>query len=204
MTILWWTKRQNLRRVVPLGTMDVEYTDTRIGILTNWTTIVPGPIPTTYQCPRASGHMAGHGLTRFQSESGECKGCSHEWKHVYGFLPKNQVGGGGGGRWVSEERFQRRWLGQCTVLFTTGTVCMLMRTLLRPIRLIMAWHRQTFISPWWHRNLFYRFRAFLINTSFYVWHVIHTWIEFGTKYFLKCWVWCGGARSLVPDMPVQI
>ena len=34
-TILWWTKRQNLRRAVPVGTMDVEYTDTRIGILTN-------------------------------------------------------------------------------------------------------------------------------------------------------------------------
>ena len=71
--------------------------------------------------------------------------------------------------------------------------------------LIMAWHRQTFISPWWHRNLFYRFRAFLINISFYVWHVIHTWIEFGTNDFLKIlglmwWSTKSGTRYACPNI----
>ena len=37
-TILWWTKREHLKGAVPVGTMDVEYTDTRIGVLTNCTT----------------------------------------------------------------------------------------------------------------------------------------------------------------------
>ena len=37
-TILWWTMKDILRNVVPVGSMDVEYTETRIGVLTNWTT----------------------------------------------------------------------------------------------------------------------------------------------------------------------
>ena len=37
--------------------------------------LVPGPIPTTHQCPGASSHMAWP--KSFQPESGECEGCSH-------------------------------------------------------------------------------------------------------------------------------
>ena len=54
----------------------------------------------------------------------------------------------------------------------------------------------------WH--VIHTWIEFLINISLYVWHVIHTWIEFDTKDILKCWVWRGWARSLVPNMPSQI
>ena len=52
--------------------------------------LVPGPIPTTHQCPGASSHMAWP--KSFQPESGECEGCSHVRQHVSGCLPEKSVG----------------------------------------------------------------------------------------------------------------
>ena len=49
--------------------------------------LVPGPIPASHQC---SGLMAWP--KSFQSESGECKGCSHVRQHVSGCLPEKSGG----------------------------------------------------------------------------------------------------------------
>ena len=54
--------------------------------------LIPGPIPTTHQCPGAgaSSHMAW--LKSFQPEIGECEGCSHVRQHVCGCLPEKSGG----------------------------------------------------------------------------------------------------------------
>ena len=87
----------NLRRGVPVGTIDVEYYRQQYSGLgcplagTNciWH-LVPGPVPTTHQCPGASSHMAWP--KSFQPESGECEGCSHVRQHVSGCLPEKSGG----------------------------------------------------------------------------------------------------------------
>ena len=61
--------------------------------------LVPGPIPTTHQCPGASSHMAWP--KSFQPESGECEGCSHVRQHVSGCLPEKS----GGHQIACNERF---------------------------------------------------------------------------------------------------
>ena len=66
--------------------------------------LVPGPIPTTHQCPGASSHMAWP--KSFQPESGECEGCSHVRQHVSGCLPEKS--GGGGHQIARNERFSHR------------------------------------------------------------------------------------------------
>ena len=52
--------------------------------------LVPGPVPTSHQCPGASSHMAWP--QSFQPESGECKCCSHVRQHVSGCLPEKSGG----------------------------------------------------------------------------------------------------------------
>ena len=52
--------------------------------------LVPGPIPTTHQCPGASSHMAWP--KSFQPKSGEWEGCSHVRQHVSGCLPEKSGG----------------------------------------------------------------------------------------------------------------
>ena len=64
--------------------------------------LVPGPIPTTHQCPGASSHMAWP--KSFQPESGECEGCSHVRQHVSGCLPEKS----GGHQIARNERFSHR------------------------------------------------------------------------------------------------
>ena len=61
--------------------------------------LVPGPIPTTHQCPGASSHMAWP--KSFQPEIGECEGCSHVRPHVSGCLPEKS----GGHQIARNERF---------------------------------------------------------------------------------------------------
>ena len=86
LAILWWTNRDNLRRGVPIGTIDVEYY----------------LYTTTHQCPGASSHMAWP--KSFQPESGECEGCSHVRQHVSGCLPEKS----GGHQIARNERFSHR------------------------------------------------------------------------------------------------
>ena len=64
--------------------------------------LVPGPIPTTHQCPKTSSHMAWP--KSFQPESGECEGCSHVRQHVSGCLPEKS----GGHQIARNERFSHR------------------------------------------------------------------------------------------------
>ena len=64
--------------------------------------LVPGPIPTTHQCPGASSHMAWP--KSFQPKSGECEGCSHVQQHVSGCLPEKS----GGHQIAHNERFSHR------------------------------------------------------------------------------------------------
>ena len=64
--------------------------------------LVPGPIPTTHQCPGASSHMAWP--KSFQSKSGECESCSHVRQHVSGCLPEKS----GGHQIAHNERFSHR------------------------------------------------------------------------------------------------
>ena len=64
--------------------------------------LVPGPIPTTHQCPGASSHMAWP--KSFQPEIGECEGCSHVRQHVSGCLPEKS----GGHQIARNERFSHR------------------------------------------------------------------------------------------------
>ena len=52
--------------------------------------LIPGPVPTSHQCPGASSHMAWP--QSFQPESGECKCCSHVRQHVSGCLPEKSGG----------------------------------------------------------------------------------------------------------------
>ena len=52
--------------------------------------LVPGPIPTTHQCPGASSHMAWP--KSFQPKSGECEGCSHVRQHISVAYLRNQGG----------------------------------------------------------------------------------------------------------------
>ena len=61
--------------------------------------LVPGPGPTTHQCPGASSHMAWP--KSFQPESGEYEGCAHVRQHVSGCLPEKS----GGHQIVRNERF---------------------------------------------------------------------------------------------------
>ena len=95
LAILWWTNRDNLRRGVPIGTIDVEYY-----LYTDSST--QGWGPTTHQCPGASSHMAWP--KSFQPESGECEGCSHVRQHVSGCLPEKS----GGHQIARNERFSHR------------------------------------------------------------------------------------------------
>ena len=64
--------------------------------------LVPGPVPTTHQCPGASSHMAWP--KSFQPKSGECEGCSHVRQHVSGCLPEKS----GGHQIARNERFSHR------------------------------------------------------------------------------------------------
>ena len=64
--------------------------------------LVPGPIPTTHQCPGASSHMVWP--KSFQPMSGECEGCSHVRQHVSGCLPEKS----GGHQIARNERFSHR------------------------------------------------------------------------------------------------
>ena len=64
--------------------------------------LVPGPIPTTHQCPGASSHTAWP--KSFQPKSGECEGCSHVRQHVSGCLPEKS----GGHQIARNERFSHR------------------------------------------------------------------------------------------------
>ena len=52
--------------------------------------LVPGPVPTTHQCPGASSQMTWP--KSFQPKSGECEGCSHVRQHVSGCLPEKSGG----------------------------------------------------------------------------------------------------------------
>ena len=61
--------------------------------------LVPGPGPTTHQCPGASSHMAWP--KSFQPESGEYEGCAHVRQHVSGCLPEKS----GGHQIARNERF---------------------------------------------------------------------------------------------------
>ena len=64
--------------------------------------LVPGPVPTTHQCPGASSHMTWP--KSFQPRSGECEGCSHVRQHVSGCLPEKS----GGHQIARNERFSHR------------------------------------------------------------------------------------------------
>ena len=65
--------------------------------------LVPGPIPTTNQCPGASSHMAWP--KSFQPKKrGDCEGCSHVRQHVSGCLPEKS----GGHQIARNERFSHR------------------------------------------------------------------------------------------------
>ena len=109
LAILWWTNRDNLRRGVPLETIDVEYylyTDsstqgwgahlqelTASGIYTSQLHINVLELQAIMAWPKS-----------FQPKSGECEGCSHVRQHVSGCLPEKS----GGHQIAHNERFSHR------------------------------------------------------------------------------------------------
>ena len=109
LAILWWTNRGKFTKGSPsrdhrCGVLPVyrqQYSGLGCpfaGFNCIWH-LVPGPGPTTHQCPGASSHMAWP--KSFQPESGEYEGCAHVRQHVSGCLPEKS----GGHQIARNERF---------------------------------------------------------------------------------------------------
>ena len=112
LAILWWTNRDNLRRGVPIGTIDVEYylyTDSSTqGWGAHLQELTASGIWSQDQSQLHINVLELQaiwlGLISFQPETGECEGCAHVRQHVSGCLPEKS----GGHQIARNERFSHR------------------------------------------------------------------------------------------------